>query len=269
MTWFKVDDGFWSHPKTAALPPAAISLWVKSGAYSCQHLTDGRISPQVLRLLGTRKSARDLVNAGLWHEVDGGWVFHDWSEYQETSGDVLKRRDEAKERQRRSREERAKKQRESQRKSQGMSHVTEGVSSQEVFYPRPDPTRPDLSSTYVGEGRSPNERANEEPPPRNCEKHIGDPNPPNCHACAQARTQLEAWHAERAAIANENRRAELQAQVEAQRFAIDHCDLCDDDGYRDGRVCDHDPEADERNARGMAEVRAVLAAARRGGGSDE
>lgn len=145
MTWFKVDDGFWSHPKTADLSAAAVALWVKSGAYSSQHLTDGRISKKVLRLLGTAKAARELVNAGMWIATTDGWVFHDWAEYQETSDDVLKRRADAKERQRRSREERDRKRREHAAKSQDLSHVTNTVthSAPAGASARVNPTRPD------------------------------------------------------------------------------------------------------------------------------
>lgn len=33
MTWFKVDDGFYDHPKVDQLPNAAVGLWVKCGAW--------------------------------------------------------------------------------------------------------------------------------------------------------------------------------------------------------------------------------------------
>jgi hypothetical protein len=103
MTWFKIDDGFWSHPKTTMLSDAAIAVWVRAGAYSCQHLTDGFIAPPMLRMLGDRQAVDELVEAGLWEEVSGGWQFHDWGDYQETSETVKRRREQARDRQRRSR----------------------------------------------------------------------------------------------------------------------------------------------------------------------
>lgn len=103
MTWFKVDDGFWSHPKVAALSDAAIALWVRAGSYSSQHLTDGHIARSVLRMLGESSAVAELLDARLWDEVDGGYQFHDWAEYQETSAAVKLRREQARERQRRSR----------------------------------------------------------------------------------------------------------------------------------------------------------------------
>lgn len=109
MTWFKVDDGFWSHPKTAGLSDPAIATWVRAGSYSCQHLTDGFISAPMLRMFGDADTAAELVAAGLWEPATGGWLFHDWAEYQETGEAVKKRREQARERQRRSRERRGQK----------------------------------------------------------------------------------------------------------------------------------------------------------------
>lgn len=109
MTWFKVDDGFWSHPKTAGLSDPAIATWVRAGSYSCQHLTDGFISAPMLRMFGNADAAAELVATGLWEEVAGGWRFHDWAEYQETGDAVRKRREQARDRQRRSRERREQK----------------------------------------------------------------------------------------------------------------------------------------------------------------
>lgn len=94
MTWFKVDDQFWAHPKTLLLSDSAVALWVKAGAWSAQHLTDGHVPAGVLRLIqAQKKHADELVRAGLWrvHERDG-WVFHDWLEYQPTRKEVEERR---------------------------------------------------------------------------------------------------------------------------------------------------------------------------------
>lgn len=147
ITWFKVDDGFWSHPKTATLSDAAVVLWVRAGSYSSQHLTDGVIARPVLRLVGTAEAAAELVAAGLWLEHPDGWEFHDWGEYQETSETVKKRREDARDRQARARERAANKRRESPSVSRVTDDVTNGVSS---LYPtRPDPTP---TSNEVGGG---------------------------------------------------------------------------------------------------------------------
>lgn len=100
MPWFKVDDSMWSHPKFLGLSDKAFRLWVRAGAYACQHLTDGVISDDMLGLLGAaRKHCDELWAAGLWERVpEGGYRFHDWQDYQPSSEQVRSRRDEARER---------------------------------------------------------------------------------------------------------------------------------------------------------------------------
>ena len=89
MTWFKVDDGFWSHPKTMTLSESAVALWVRAGAYCCQHLTDGLVPPGSLRMLGEAGAADELVAAGLWDATDSGYQFHDWGTYQPSRESVM------------------------------------------------------------------------------------------------------------------------------------------------------------------------------------
>ncbi|WP_280391259.1 hypothetical protein [Nocardia wallacei] len=146
MTWFKVDDGFWSHPKTVGLSDAAVALWVRAGAYACQHLTDGAIPAAALRMVGERAAADELVASGLWVETAGGYAFHDWAEYQETSDAVKDRRAAARERQRRSRAARAAKRGDTKPNSQAHSgdvppDVTEDVTRDDTReFLTPDPT---------------------------------------------------------------------------------------------------------------------------------
>lgn len=160
MSWFKVDDGFWSHPKVLTMSTDATSLWVRAGAYSCQHLTDGFIASELLTVLGDRESAQELVDTGLWLDADGGFLFHDWGEYQETSEAVKQRRAQARERQRRARASRENRKdvtgdvtRDSGRDSRGCSQK---VST-------PDPTRPDPTSTPNGVESKPRERGGYSP----------------------------------------------------------------------------------------------------------
>lgn len=85
MTWFKVDDGFWSHPKTVGLTHQAVALWVRSGSYCGQHLTDGVVPRRILPMLqGSESDANELIDAGLWLDHIDGYVFHDWLKYQPT-----------------------------------------------------------------------------------------------------------------------------------------------------------------------------------------
>lgn len=144
MTWFKVDDGFWSHPKVLNLSDSAVALWTRAGAYCCQHLTDGFVSSKILRVLGEENAALELVDSGLWRELKTGFKFHDWDEYQETSEVVKTRRKQARERMQRVRAAR----KSSPERSQDVranNTRTNPERSQEVQakFATPDPTRPD------------------------------------------------------------------------------------------------------------------------------
>ncbi|MBN7792515.1 hypothetical protein [Microbacterium esteraromaticum] len=83
MPWFKVDDGFHGHPKVIGLSLSAVGLWTLAGTWSAQYLTEGRVpAGMVRRFGGASEDVSELVDAALWHEVDGGYEFHDWAEYQ-------------------------------------------------------------------------------------------------------------------------------------------------------------------------------------------
>lgn len=99
VTWFKVDDGFYSHPKTLALSPEAVALWVRAGSYCGRHLTDGVVPRHVLALLqGNETQAAELVAAGLWLDHVEGYLFHDWVIYQPTRSKVETEREKSRER---------------------------------------------------------------------------------------------------------------------------------------------------------------------------
>ena len=83
MSWFKVDDKLWGHPKWLALPPRARGLWVTAGSWCAANETGGEVPRHVVRALsGTRPDVVALVQVGLWEETDEGWTFHDWDQFQ-------------------------------------------------------------------------------------------------------------------------------------------------------------------------------------------
>ncbi len=136
MTWFKVDDGFWAHPKCVATPPTALALWVRAGSWSAQQLTDGFIPSIVLPMLQAKpKDAAALVDAGLWLTEDGGWRFHDWDAYQPTREQVNERRKKTAERVK------------AWRDKTSSNGVTADVTN-DVSNAPPVPTRPDPSRSY-------------------------------------------------------------------------------------------------------------------------
>ena len=99
MAWFKVDDGFHGHPKVLDLSLAAVGLWSLAGSWSAKYLTDGFVPEKTLHRLGaSRAEADELVTAGLWLTVPGGWRFKDWEHYQPVKEEVEAEREAARER---------------------------------------------------------------------------------------------------------------------------------------------------------------------------
>lgn len=182
MAWFKVDDGFYTHPKVMAIPRgermACIGLWLTAGVWSAQQLTDGFVPFYMLEEWGAATDyGNTLCHVGLWQYVpevsqrdnlgqDGtvpGYQFHDWKEYQPQRSEVEQKRNE--ERQRKA-EWRARKKTKTASTSRNgdapvpeMSHGTKTSGDEVSRLSRPDPTRPDPLITIGG-------ASNEAAPPK-------------------------------------------------------------------------------------------------------
>ena len=83
MTWLKVDDQFYRHPKVQALTDAAFRLHVFGLCFSAQYLTDGFVADPVLRSERPKSAplTAELVRAQLWHREAGGYRIHDYLKY--------------------------------------------------------------------------------------------------------------------------------------------------------------------------------------------
>ncbi|MHC3427227.1 hypothetical protein [Streptomyces sp. DT18] len=86
MPWVRLDDRFPSHRKVALLSDRAFRLYVSGLCWCSENLTEGRISDRELplvapRLRGMKAATADLEAAGLWDRVEGGWMVHDYLEY--------------------------------------------------------------------------------------------------------------------------------------------------------------------------------------------
>ena len=102
MSWVKLDDQFTDHPKVIAAGPMAGWLYVCGLTYCSRYLTDGFIpTAQVRRLAdlkGTDRLASALVDAGLWDRCDGGYMVHDYLEYNPNAEKVRAERSAAQDR---------------------------------------------------------------------------------------------------------------------------------------------------------------------------
>lgn len=99
MSWVKLDDKLWSHPKIAALEARALKLWLFGLCWCNQQETDGVIPRAMLAQLGgTPKLAGELVKVGLWHATPTGWEVHDYLVYQPSKARLEAERGRIKER---------------------------------------------------------------------------------------------------------------------------------------------------------------------------
>lgn len=93
MSWFRCDDALGNHPKVMSLDEKllpAMGLWVMCGVYSAKHLTDGFVPRKVVRMYGGDRLAKDLEKAGLFRPAEGGWVLHDYLDWNPSKEQVLK-----------------------------------------------------------------------------------------------------------------------------------------------------------------------------------
>jgi len=99
MTWARLDDNFPDHPKIVAAGPICELIQVRAICYCCRYLTDGflplAIIPTLLvRLDGAMDWPEEMVMAGLWDRVAGGYRCHDFLDYNPTKKSVLSHREE-------------------------------------------------------------------------------------------------------------------------------------------------------------------------------
>lgn len=105
MSWFRLDDGFYSHPKVIDLSDDALALWFEVANWCSKHSPFGVVPRRLLVKVAPRSAkhyaeadaeaelealAKQLVEAtghglsdfGLWELHENGWQFHDWEVYQ-------------------------------------------------------------------------------------------------------------------------------------------------------------------------------------------
>lgn len=105
VPWFNVDDSFYDHPKVWDAPDCAVALWCRAGSWSSRSKTDGFVpSGMPARLCGDPEAAvRELLERGLWQRTKGGYLFHDWPDWNLTREQIEHKREQNAERQRRHR----------------------------------------------------------------------------------------------------------------------------------------------------------------------
>lgn len=126
MTWVRLDDDFPSHRKIRRLSDAAFRLQVSGLCWASKYTTDGRIAADELTMVteiddrddpqAYLRAAAELVDRNVWHTArhdcptcptsKDGWVIHDYLAVNPSAVQVKQQREQAAERQRKSRERR-------------------------------------------------------------------------------------------------------------------------------------------------------------------
>jgi hypothetical protein len=93
--WLRLDDAFVEHPKVIGLSDLAFRLHIKGLCYSSRYLTDGHVPETAVK---DSKLTKELTRSGLWAKAEGGWLIHDFLEYNPSREQVLEDRRRARER---------------------------------------------------------------------------------------------------------------------------------------------------------------------------
>lgn len=94
--WHKVASDYYEHRKFDGVTALGETLWNRALAYAARNRTDGFVPRrQVVALVnaegvylasgeaaGPDDAVAELVRAGLWEQVDGGWMIHDYLDFQ-------------------------------------------------------------------------------------------------------------------------------------------------------------------------------------------
>lgn len=103
MSWARLDDGWWSHPKVLRAGNAAAGAYARMLSYCAQHLTDGRLDrTTALSIAGRDRVLAVLIEVTLLDEVDAETVaIHGYLERNPSRAEVERERAANRERQRR------------------------------------------------------------------------------------------------------------------------------------------------------------------------
>ncbi len=91
MTWIKLHDDFFDHPKAHGLSPTAATIYIRAVCYSSKHLTDGRVPMAVIASWGYarwRHSLDTLSTCSLLTMSGECIEIHDYLDYQRSAAEA-------------------------------------------------------------------------------------------------------------------------------------------------------------------------------------
>jgi len=108
MTWARLDDSFYDHPKTLRIwnrCPGAVGLHARAISWCAKHEQDGHLPAAIVESISPVQSDRDeqisaLTGEGAWHENGDGFVIHDYLDYNPSREEVASKRRKDRERKR-------------------------------------------------------------------------------------------------------------------------------------------------------------------------
>lgn len=250
MTWFKVDDTFYDHPKIFDAPDCAVALWTRAGTWSARNLTDGFVPAGMpARLCDDPDTAvGQLLTRGLWKKARGGYQFHDWAEYQPSAESVKTLREKRADAGRRGGRAKAENRLDhsvttdptmrtggvtAQSRTHGNASTSEyGSGSKQTAgkalasaspgaKQNAAPTRPDPKIFRGDVGDPPTPGVRELPPPSKCPDHEHLDEPPPCGHCGDLRRARTRWE-----VADSERRRNAPKCRSHRGQPADNCALC-------------------------------------------
>jgi hypothetical protein len=80
----RVYDDLDDHPKALVVGNAGVGLLARALAYSARHLTDGFVPAEWMAMRAKPSLRRLVVDAGLFEQVTGGYLVHDYLDHNES-----------------------------------------------------------------------------------------------------------------------------------------------------------------------------------------
>jgi hypothetical protein len=81
VTWSKLDDGLWSHPKVVAAGNEAAGVYCRSLSYCGCHETDGHVPQEVAKFIGRQRAFERLIEVKLMERNGTGYQIPDFLQF--------------------------------------------------------------------------------------------------------------------------------------------------------------------------------------------
>lgn len=101
MEYVRIDENFCDHPKVLAIHrtirPAAGWLYLRALCYAAKLESDGYVPAGICESDSDDEAAEALCDAGLWHEIDGGFTIHDFLDWNRSKSQIAEIREKRRE----------------------------------------------------------------------------------------------------------------------------------------------------------------------------